>query len=311
MRKYKPADLSKIRTYSAQKRETKVEFGAFAKPTKKGVSFKTFYESLPSFLAVNSLKNVVASIVAAKEKNRPVILGMGAHVIKVGLNPLIIDLMKKGVIDCLVLNGAGAIHDFEVALLGRTSEDVGAGLDNGMFGMVEETMTHMNKAINGATAKSHEGMGELLGQKLLSLKAPHIKNSLLAQGVKLEIPVTIHVAIGTDTIHMSPLVDPACLGRATFNDFRLLCSVIGDLEGGVYLNIGSAVILPEVFLKALTVARNLGHRIKSFTTVNMDMLQHYRPRQNVLARPGGQAYALTGHHEIMVPLLYQALLESL
>jgi len=308
MKKYKPIDLSKTKTYSAQKRKTKVELDSFAKTTKKGETFKKFYNSLPEFLAVNSLKEVVKAISSAHKNKRPVIIGMGAHVIKVGLNPLIIDLMKKGIVNCVAMNGAGAIHDFEVATLGRTSEDVAEGLGTGMFGMVEETLRDINEGVKG---NGERGMGKVLGEKIIEMKAPHRALSILATAAELDIPVTVHVAIGTDTVHMSPHVDPKALGEATFVDFRILCSVISDLEGGAYLNIGSAVLLPEVFLKALTVARNLGHKVKNFTTVNMDMIQHYRPHQNVLSRPGGTAYALTGHHEIMVPLLYQALMESL
>ena len=311
MKKYKPIDLSKIRTYSAKKRKTKAELDSFARPTVKGSSFKKFYNSLPKFLAANSLNEVVKAIVSAHKKKRPVIIGMGAHVIKVGLNPLVVDLMKKGIVTCVALNGAGAIHDFEVATLGRTSEDVAEGLETGMFGMVEETLRDFNQSMNVSEYKDPRGMGYELGERLIQTKAPHRKLSILANGAELDIPVTVHVAIGTDTVHMSPYVDPEALGSASFADFRLLSSVICELEGGVYLNIGSAVILPEVFLKALTIARNLGNKIKNFTTVNMDMIQHYRPHQNVLSRPGGKSYALTGHHEIMLPLLYQALLESL
>ena len=312
MKKYRPADLAQIKTYSAHERPTKVELKAFAQPAAKGASFGQFYDSLPHFLAADALRGAAAAIATAYKQKRPVIIGMGAHAIKVGLNPVIIELMKKGVVNCLALNGAGAIHDFEIATLGRTSEDVGEGLDSGMFGMVEETMKEMNEGIKvPGTGDQVPGMGERLGNKLIEMKAPHSDLSLLANGVKLELPVTVHVAIGTDTIHMSPYVDPAALGTASFTDFRLLCSVLGDLEGGVYLNLGSAVLLPEVFLKALTVARNLGHQAKNFTTINMDMIQHYRPRQNVLARPGGQAFALTGHHEIMLPLLYQAIVEAI
>jgi hypothetical protein len=312
MKKYQPVDLSKIKTYSAHERPTKVELNSFAQPAGKGASFAKFYDSLPRFLAADALRGSALAIVAAYKKKRPVIIGMGAHVIKVGLNPIIIDLMAKGIVSCVALNGAGSIHDFEIATLGRTSEDVGEGLESGRFGMVEETMREMNLGIKGpGTGDRRPGMGELLGSKLIELKAPHNDLSILANGVKLEVPVTVHVAIGTDTIHMSPYVDAAALGAASFTDFRLLCSVLGDLEGGVYFNLGSAVLLPEVFLKALTVARNLGHQVKNFTTINMDMIQHYRPRQNVLTRPGGEAFALTGHHEIMLPLLYQAIIEKI
>jgi deoxyhypusine synthase len=311
MKKYQPIDLSRVKTYPVKKRKTKVALKAFAQPPSRGASFEKFYHSLPKFLAVNSLRAVVAAIVLAHKRKRPVILGLGAHVIKVGLNPLVIDLMKKRIVTCVALNGAGAIHDFETATLGRTSEDVGEGLETGKFGMVEETMRDMNQSIRGSGDQRIRGMGKILGEKLIAMKAPQRKLSILATGAGLDIPVTVHSAIGTDTIHMSPYVDAKALGEATFTDFRLLCSVLCDLEGGVYLNIGSAVILPEVFLKALTVARNLGNKIKNFTTVNLDMIQHYRPRQNVLSRPGGKAYALTGHHEIMLPLLCQAVVESL
>lgn len=311
MKKYKPIDLRKIKTYSAKKRATKVELAAFAKHPAKGASFRKFFDCLPHFLGANSLREAVNAIVYAYKNKRPVIMGMGAHVIKVGLNPLIIDLMKREIVTCVALNGAGAIHDFEIATLGRTSEDVGEALEAGMFGMVEETMKEMNLAISEPGYQDIKGMGQLLGEKLIKIKAPHHNLSILANGVHYDIPTTVHVAVGTDTTHMSPYVDAKALGESTFTDFRILCSVICDLEGGVYLNIGSAVILPEVFLKALTVARNLGHKVKNFTSINMDMLQHYRPRQNVLSRPGGKAIALTGHHEIMVPLLYQAVIESL
>ncbi len=305
-------DLKKIKTYSARKRRTKVTLGAGAKLSRPGASFAQFYASLPHFLAADDLKAVVQAIARAHKAGKKVIAGMGAHVIKVGLNPIVIDLIKRRIITSVALNGAGAIHDFELATLGRTSEDVGEGLATGMFGMVEETLTGMNDAIAQLKNESFEprGLGALLGKKLAEMKAPHREQSILYNAYELDVPVTVHVAIGTDTIHMSPRVDPRSLGEASFNDFQALAFEVAQLQKGVYLNIGSAVILPEVFLKALTIARNLGHRVKEFTTVNLDMQQHYRPRQNVLARPGGKAYALTGHHEIMVPLVYQALLES-
>ncbi|GAG01036.1 unnamed protein product, partial [marine sediment metagenome] len=201
MKKYTPVDLSKIKTYSAKKRETKVELGSFAKTGSKGSSFKKFYASLPDFLAASSLKQVVSAIIKANQKKRPVILGMGAHAIKVGLNPIIIDMMKQGIINCIALNGAGAIHDFEVATLGRTSEDVGEGLKSGMFGMVEETLRDINQSIRISEDQSIRGMGHQLGHRLLQMKAPHRKLSILAAGAELDIPVTVHVAVGTDTVH--------------------------------------------------------------------------------------------------------------
>jgi len=306
-------DLKKIKTYSAKKRKTKVNLGKFAKISSGKISFKQFYNSLPDFLAAKSLREIVKAIKAARKNNKPVIFGMGAHVIKVGLSPLIIDLMKNKIATCLALNGAGAIHDFEIATLGRTSEDVGEGLKTGLFGMVKETLADMNEAIAELQDESAEprGLGALLGKKLAKMKAPYRSQSLMYNAFELNLPLTVHVAIGTDTIHMSPKVDPKALGESTFIDFQTLAYEVSQLEGGVYLNIGSAVILPEVFLKALTIARNLGNKVKNFTTVNMDMLQHYRPYQNILSRPGGKPYSLIGHHEIMVPLLYQALMESL
>lgn len=305
---YKPIDLSKIKTFSSANRKTKAQVSDFAQPSCKNSSFKNFYKILPNFLGAHKLKKVTESIIKSHKNKRPIILGMGAHVIKVGLSPLIIDLMKRGIINCLALNGAGAIHDYEIATLGRTSEEVAEGLKTGRFGMVKETLEIMNQAI---TQNSSNGFGAAIGSEILNMKAKYQNFSLLASAVKLHIPACVHIAIGTDTIHMTNKFNASATGEATFNDFKLLCSVVADLEGGVYLNIGSAVILPEVFLKALTVARNLGNNINKFTTINMDMLQHYRPTQNVLSRPGGTNFALTGHHEIMVPLLYQAILEGI
>ncbi|KAF0132876.1 MAG: hypothetical protein FD145_1533 [Candidatus Saganbacteria bacterium] len=303
-------DFKKIKTYSAKKRKTKTDLSALSKIGKRKESFSGFYSRLPDFLAVKSLKAVVKVVIKAKKSGRPVIWGFGAHAIKVGLSPIIIDLMKKGFVSCIATNGAGAIHDFELATIGTTSEDVAANLETGMFGMVEETQRDMNEAISEISDRSYEprGLGALFGKKLM--KAPHRASSVFYNAFELNIPATVHVSIGCDTIHMSSKLDPRCLGEASFNDFKLLCSIVSKLEGGVYLNIGSAVVLPEVFLKALTVARNLGNKVKNFTTVNMDMIQHYRPLQNVLSRPGGNNYSLTGHHEIMVPLLYQAILEE-
>ena len=305
-------DFKKLKTYSAKKRKTKVAISSLAKAGKKNETFSSFLNNLPDFLAAKSLKEVSAAIVKAKRSNKKIVWGFGAHLIKVGLSPLLIDLMKKGYVNCITTNGAGAIHDFELATLGHTSEDVSENLKTGMFGMVHETQHDMNDAISKLSNPSYEprGLGSVLGKKLKDMKAPNRELSLLYNAYELDIPATVHVAIGTDTIHMSSKVDPRSLGEATFNDFQQLCGVMTEFESGVYLNIGSAVLLPEVFLKALTVARNLGNKVKKFTTVNMDMIQHYRPSQNVLSRPGGKAHALTGHHEIMVPLLYQSIIEE-
>lgn len=257
---------------------------------------------------------MVGAIVEAFQRQRPVIWGMGAHVIKCGLNPIVIELMKRGIITAVAMNGAGPIHDFEIALIGETSEDVIEGLQTGMFGMVEETGHLMNKAIEEG-AKRGVGLGQSIGEKITELGPPFAHHSILATGVNLGIPVTVHVAIGTDIIHMHPSADGGAIGQTTFTDFRLFTSVVADLgNGGVYLNIGSAVLLPEVFLKALTIARNLGRHVTNFTTVNLDMIQHYRPAQSVVRRPtldGGKGYSLSGHHELMIPLLAQAVLEQL
>ena len=305
-------DFKKIKTYSAKQRKTKVDIGALAKPGQKQAKFKDFCRNLPDFLAVKSLKGTVAAIIKAKKSGKKIVWGFGAHLIKVGLSPILIDLMKRGYVSAIATNGAGAIHDFELATLGRTSEDVEENLKTGMFGMVRETQTDMNEAIAKLADPAYEprGLGWVIGKKIREMKAPNRQLSAFYNAYELDIPATVHVAIGTDTIHMSSKLDPRSLGEASFHDFETLCSILCEFEGGVYLNIGSAVLLPEVFLKALTVARNLGNKVKSFTTVNLDMLQHYRPHQNVLKRPGGDSYALTGHHEIMVPLLYQMILEE-
>jgi len=309
--KYAPIDLKRVRTYPIEKRKNKVKIVDFAKPGKEKATFVDFIDSLPFILVGKNFRQISQAIVNAYSKKRPVILAMGAHVIKCGLSPILIDLMKRGIVSAVALNGAGAIHDFEIALRGETSEDVARGLDTGIFGLAEETGKLMNQAIN-ESKEPGLGMGYLLGKKLIEMKAPYEKFSILAAGIKLDIPVTVHVAIGTDIIHMHPEANGAMIGEKTFNDFRIFTSVITNLEGGVYLNIGSAVILPEVFLKALTIARNLGHKVENFTAVNLDMYEHYRPLENVVRRPtskGGKGYTLLGHHEILIPLLSQAVIE--
>jgi len=309
--KYVPIDLKRVRTYLIEKRKNKVKIVDFAKPGKEKATFADFIDSLPFILAGKNFRQITQAIVSAYNKKRPVILAMGAHVIKCGLSPILIDLMKRGVVTAVALNGAGAIHDFEIGLIGETSEDVASGLDTGRFGMAEETGKLMNQAIN-ESKEPELGMGYILGKKLIEMKAPYEKFSILAAGIKLDIPLTVHVAIGTDVIHMHPEANGAIIGEKTFNDFRIFTSVITNLEGGVYLNIGSAVVLPEVFLKALTIARNLGHKVENFTAVNLDMYEHYRPLQNVVIRPtskGGKGYTLLGQHEILIPLLSQAVIE--
>jgi len=313
MKKYKPLSLKSVKTYSLSGRKSKVSVNSFAGLHAKKGSFADFIEKLPDFFAARDFRSVVAAIVQARKDQRPVILGMGAHPIKLGLSPIIIDLMQKGIITTVATNGACVIHDFEIAMAGHTSEDVARELCSGTFGMAKDTGRGVNLAINTGVKKGH-GIGRSVGEYISRKKYPFREKSIFCQAYKLGLPVTVHVAMGTDIIHMHPEADGAALGKGSMDDFRLLASVIADLEGGVYINLGSAVILPEVFLKALNVARNLGSKVEKLTTVNMDFFQHYRPRENVLKRPTlncGQNFALTGHHEIMFPLLAAAIIEEL
>lgn len=310
----RPVDLSRVRTIPLETRDNKVALCQFARPPQAGRSFADFLASLPGILAGGDFRAVVNALVAAHRAGRPVIIGMGAHVIKCGLNPVLIDLMERRIVTAIALNGSGAIHDCEIALIGETSEDVAAGLKTGTFGMVKETGELLNRGINRVLERPDAGMGALLGDQLAAVRAPNQAYSLLAAGRRLNVPITVHVAVGTDIIHMHPSANGAAIGQATFNDFRILCAVVAEMSGGVYLNIGSSVVLPEVFLKAFTVAQNLGADLQGFTTVNLDMIMHYRPGENVVRRPptvGGKGYALIGRHELMVPLLAQAVVEEL
>lgn len=312
MTDYRPIDLSRLRTLRLADRPSKVRTADFGRPARAGASFAEFFAALPKILAGDELRAVVSAIVAAHRAGRPVVLGMGAHVIKCGLSPVVIDLMERGVITCVAMNGAGPIHDVEIALAGHTSEDVQAGLKDGAFGMARETGELIHDAL--AAAGPETGLGAAIGRQLLAAKAPHAALSLLATAVRLQIPATAHVAIGTDIVHMREGASGAAIGQASFVDFRLFASVIADLSGGVYLNAGSAVILPEVFLKAFTIAQNLGADLRDFTTVNIDMLAHYRPTVNVVQRPasvGGRGYTLTGRHELLIPLLAFAVVDAL
>ena len=309
-----PVDLTKVQTIPLGGRANKMSAKWFARPPRKGQSFAEFLDGLPQVFAAEDLRAVARAVVEARQKGRPVIVGMGAHVIKCGLNPVLIDLLERRVITALALNGSGAIHDFEIALIGETSEDVAAGLRDGTFGMVRETGEQMHRAINRVLAEPGRGLGELLGEALVEMTAPHREMSLLVRCRRLGVPVTVHVAIGTDIVHMHPTANGAAMGQATFNDFRILAGAVAGLSGGVYINIGSAVVLPEVFLKAFTVAQNLGAGLHDFVTVNLDMIAHYRPGENVVRRPptvGGRGYQLLGRHEILVPLLAQAVVELL
>ncbi len=311
-RKYKPISLKDIKTCKLKSRKSKVQLDKVGKPFKRG-SFSDFLSGLPGILAAKDFKAVVTAIINARKKDRPVILGMGAHPIKVGLSPIIIDLIENEMITAVAMNGACIVHDFEMSLIGHTSEDVDIELCRGTFGMAEETGRELNRAINDGVNKGY-GTGKAVGEYILKSKASYKGLSILAAAERLNIPATVHVAVGTDIIHMHPAADGKSIGEGSMRDFRLFSSVVSDLKGGVYINLGSAVIMPEVFLKAIAVTRNLKYDVKNFTTVNMDFIQHYRTRENVLRRPvlsGGKSYALTGHHEIMFPLLVAAVMESI
>ena len=312
MKTFKPVDLKKVRTTSLKGRKSLVEREKLGTPCRIPVSFKDFLHSLPDILAARDFKEIVRRIIAARKDDKVILWGIGAHVIKVGLSPILIDLMEQGFISGLAVNGAGVIHDVEMAMMGKTSEDVASELDSGDFGMAEETATFINEAVTRGV-KNGKGLGESVGQALLDNSFPYVTESLLAAAVAHSIPVTVHVAMGTDIIHMHPSCDGAAHGEGSHRDFRLLTDIVGNLEGGAYLNVGSAVILPEVFLKAINVARNLGNTVNNFTTVTFDFLRHYRPLTNVASRPvakGGKGFVLTGHHEIMIPLLAAALKEG-
>ena len=292
----------------------KVGVSQFARPFPKGGGVTALIDSFPDILAGQAFRGVLGALKKARTESRAILWGMGGHVIKCGLGDVLLDLMRRGWVTGFVMNGAASIHDFEIAIAGQTSEDVEAVLPDGRFGAAEETGREMNLAIADG---SHEalGMGEALGKRLETLAKPEFApHSVLAGAYQASVPVTVHVAVGTDTPHTHPLANPGAIGETTHRDFRLLCSLVRGLDnGGVYLNLGSAVVLPEVFLKAVSVVRNLGHPLAEFTTVNFDFLQHYRPKVNVVERPharsGGHGFAITGHHEIMIPLLAAALVE--
>ena len=312
-RSFQPIDLKGIRTYSIANRQSKVKAEDFATPHTPGISFGKFLSSLPDILAARQIRTVVSRMADAARNDRVVLMGMGAHVIKTGLAPIVIDLMRRGVVSAVAMNGAGIIHDLEVAMAGQTSEDVAAALTDGSFGMVRETNSLLAKAIRNA-GRQGLGLGESVGQLILDEDLPFKESSIFAAGAALGLPVTVHVAMGTDILHMHPEFDPEAAGGASHRDFRLFASVVAALEAGVYLNVGSAVILPEVFLKATTLIRNLGYRLSQFTTVNMDFIQHYRPMTNVVNRPtadGGTGINLVGHHEIMLPLIAAGVIEAL
>jgi hypothetical protein len=313
MKKKSPLPWNKLKTYSIQNRQSKVRKEDLAVPLPADNGMARFFDSLPQILAAKDLREIIVAMAQAHRHRKTIALAIGAHVIKVGLNPLIIDLMERRIVSSIALNGAGIIHDFELAYIGQTSEDVAAELENGMFGMAEETARYLNNAVVKGVSEGI-GIGEAIGKMILAGNFPHTQYSLLAAGARLGIPMTVHVAIGTDIIHMHPSANGAAIGEGSLIDFRRYTEVVAGLEGGVYLNIGSAVLLPEIFLKALAIARNLGRTVQNFTVVNMDFIQHYRPITNVVKRPTqkhGKGYSLTGHHEIMFPLLVAGLLAEI
>lgn len=309
----KSLDLSRVTLTPLKKKRHKVNQGAFGRPWVKGGSLSDFLISLPDLLAGKDFREVAARIAEAVRQERMVLLGMGAHAIKLGLTPVLIDWMRQGVLRGIALNGAGLIHDLELSMVGHTSEEVAEELSNGTFGMVKETHEVINRAIRKGVDQGL-GIGDAVGQEMLSGNFPFKHLSLLAAGRRLGIPITVHVAIGTDITHMGPSADGAAIGEGSLKDFRTFASLVSRLERGVFINLGSAVIIPEVFLKSVALARNLGHPLLHLTTVNMDFVQHYRPTMNVVKRPtlkGGKGYTLIGHHEIMFPLLAAAVLEKI
>jgi deoxyhypusine synthase len=313
MRPRRPAiDRERVRTVPALERPSKVRVAEEALPHRAGASFADFLSGLPDVLGARDLRAAIDAWARAWREDRTVIWGFGAHLVKVGLAPVVVDLLERGAIGALMMNGAGCVHDLELAMLGHTSEDVAPALDRGSFGMARETAEVLNQAIRRG-AEQGLGMGESVGRAILEARHPHGDRSVLACAARLGVPVTVHVAIGTDVHHMHPGADGAALGATSFRDFETLASLVATLEDGVCFNVGSAVILPEVFLKALALARNLGHRVERFTTVNVDFLRQYRPSVNVVERPtrlGGRGISLTGHHEILVPLLAAGVIEA-
>jgi hypothetical protein len=309
---YEEFDLSGIHTYALGSRKSKANAADFSRPYRPGGGIASLLESFPRILAADDFKAVVAAIRAARDRNRGIIWGFGAHVIKTGLGPILIDLMERGFVSALATNGAGIIHDFELAIAGSTSEDVDEALGPGRFGMAQETGELLNAAI-AEGVKQGLGLGQSVARRVVEMQPAHAHLSVLAAAARLQIPVTVHVAIGTDIIHMHPRASGAALGEGSLRDFRYLVSSVARLEGGVYLNCGSAVVLPEVFLKAVAIARNQGASLDGLTTVNLDFTRLYRPHTNVVSRPVrgiGKGYSLVGHHEIMIPLLAAALVDA-
>lgn len=308
-----PLDLERVKTHSLSRAGRLVQLKGLARPLEVGATITGFLDSLPDVLAARDLKTVVSRLVTAVREQRMVMFGLGAHNIKCGLSPIYIDLMERGVISLVAMNGGAVIHDFEMAYAGKTSEDVPKALEEGTFGMARDTSKLINEAISEGVAQGL-GLGAAVGQKILDLEAPHSERSILATARRLGIPATVHVAVGTDIIHMHPSASGADIGQASHLDFKRFCTAVNRIRGGAYLNVGSAVILPEVFLKALALARNFGAVLAPFLTATFDFNRHYRPETNVLARPrmvGADSFGIVGHHELMIPLLAAAVIEGL
>lgn len=309
-----PIDLEKISTYKLEERPSKVTIKDFAVPLGESDSLADFLEKLPNILAVQSLREIAKQIRRAKDLQKPIIIGIGGHIVKTGLAPILIDLIERGFITAIAGNGSVLVHDTEIALVGFTSEDVDAVLGIGDFGAARETGEILNEAAkNGQNDKI--GLGEAMGREVSKQNPPNADKSLLCAAYKHKIPFTAHLAIGADIGHFHASADGAALGATSHTDFRLFCSLVKELNGGgVYLNLGSAVMMPEIFLKAVTVVRNLGYDLQDFTTANFDFIQHYRPLTNVVRRPtangAGRGFSITGHHEIMIPLLAAQILSS-
>ena len=305
-------DRSKLRTIPARSRHSRVKARDEASPYREGATLVEFLDGLPGILGAAELRDATAAWARAWGGGKTVLWGFGAHLIKVGLAPLVVDLMGRGAITGLMMNGAGCVHDLELAMMGRTSEAVAEALDDGSFGMARETAERLNAAIAAGAAEGL-GMGESIGREILEGRYRYKDRSVLAAASRLGLPATVHVAIGSDIHHMHPSADGAALGATSYRDFETLAGMVATLEGGVIFNVGSAVILPEVFLKALSLARNLGHRAQRFTAVNVDFIRHYRPQVNIVERPtrqGGRGITLIGHHEILVPLLAAGVIEA-
>jgi hypothetical protein len=310
---YEEFDLSGVRTYPLASRQSKARADDFGRPVERGATFKTWFDSLPGILGAKDLRRVVDALVAARKRNAGIVWGIGAHVIKTGVSPVLIDLMRRGYVSALAMNGAGIIHDFEIALSGATSEDVDEALGPGRFGMADETGRLLNGIVRGAADRG-EGLGQSVASYLAGNTPPFADRSLAVAAHRHGIPLTVHVAIGTDIVHMHPDASGSAIGDASLRDFRYFTSCIARLDGGVYMNCGSAVVLPEVFLKAVSLVRNTGIALEGLTTVNIDFLRMYRPHTNVVTRPvagtSGTGISLVGHHEVLIPLLAAAVIDS-